>query len=214
MSEALEEMYVSKTRRRLEQLQDNPAFAEIFESDSLVVNENEVPSVNSVLAQLPFLVRENNLLGQESMSVIHGDLCLPNILYDPRNEILKLIDPRGAFGKFTIYGDHRYDLAKLRHSFVGHYEHLINDMYSASWSVTDNEISYEIQVSEEQDQRAVRFDSILQKRAHTQLREVKLIEALLFLSMVSLHSDSHERQLCMLAQGLEKVAPYLDEGDF
>jgi hypothetical protein len=87
-------------------------------------------------------------------------------------------------------------------------------MYSASWSVTDNEISYEIQVSEEQDQRAVRFDSILQKRAHTQLREVKLIEALLFLSMVSLHSDSHERQLCMLAQGLEKVAPYLDEGDF
>lgn len=214
ITEALEEIYLTKTRNRLDQLRDDQAFAEIFESDCILVNGTIVPSLDDILTQLGGVAQRENLLDQESMSIIHGDLCLPNMLYDPRNEILKLIDPRGEFGKFTIYGDQRYDLAKLRHSFAGHYEHLINGHYSASWSAADTEVSYDIRISDAQQQRTERFDSVLKQRTDTPLREVKLIEALLFLSMVSLHSDSHERQLCMLAQGLEKIAPYLNEGDF
>jgi aminoglycoside phosphotransferase len=214
ITEALEEIYLTKTRRRLDQLRECPAFEEIFASDYILINGNAVPSLDNVLMQLGTVVRRENLFEQESMSIIHGDLCLPNILYDPRNEILKLIDPRGEFGKFTIYGDQRYDLAKLRHSFAGHYEHLINGHYNASWSAADSEISYDIQISDAQQRRTVRFDSVLKERTDTPLREVKLIEALLFLSMVSLHPDSHKRQLCMLAQGLEKITPYLDEGVF
>lgn len=214
ITEALEEMYLKKTRHRLNQLRKSPAFEEIFESDQIFVNGTTVPSMEDVLTRFESVVRQNDLLERESLSVIHGDLCLPNILYDSRNEILKLIDPRGKFGQFTIYGDPRYDLAKLRHSFAGHYEHLINGHYSASWSANDGEISYNIRTSDAQDQRTVRFDSVLEDRTATPLREVKLIEALLFLSMVSLHSDSYERQLCMLAQGLEKISPYLNQEDF
>jgi aminoglycoside phosphotransferase len=211
VTEALERMYLTKTRNRLDQLRGDPAFAEIFEADQVLVNGTAVSSLEGVLTQLETVVRRENLLERESLSVIHGDLCLTNILYDPRSRILKLIDPRGEFGQYTIYGDPRYDLAKLRHSFAGHYEHLINGQFSASWSVVDKEICYNISTSDAQDRRAVRFDSVLEERTKTPLREVKIIEALLFLSMVPLHSDSHERQLCMLAQGLNKIDPYLDK---
>lgn len=214
ITKALEDMYVTKTRRRINQLRDDPMFAEIFESDYIIINGTAVQSLDNILTQLKAVARRESLLMQKSMCIIHGDLCLPNILYDPRNEILKVIDPRGEFGKFTIYGDQRYDLAKLRHSFAGHYEHLVNGHYSVSWSASDSEISYDIDVSDAQHQRAARFDSFLEERTNTPIREVKIIEALLFLSMASLHSDSPERQLCMLAQGLEKIAPYLNEGDF
>jgi hypothetical protein len=29
-----------------------------------------------------------------------------------------MIDPRGSFGEVGIYGDNKYDIAKMRHSFV------------------------------------------------------------------------------------------------
>ncbi|MDS0220948.1 hypothetical protein NDI54_06260 [Haloarcula sp. S1AR25-5A] len=206
---ALEEMYVQKTRRRLDRLRNDDRFTPFFKADSVQVNGTDYPSVNKILKSLDEVAAEYNLLDYESLSIIHGDLCLPNILYDPRNEILKLIDPRGKFGDFDIYGDPRYDLAKLRHSLVGHYEHLINDQFEADVNLGDAELSYEIHTTEEQVEREARFDSMLVSQINTDIQEIKLIEALLFLSMVPLHSDSYERQLSMLSQGIEKFAPYI-----
>ena len=61
------------------------------------------------------------------VSIVHGDLAFSNILYSPRNTIFKFIDPRGNFVIDTIYGDYRYDLAKLRHCYHGRYDEIIND---------------------------------------------------------------------------------------
>lgn len=207
---ALEEMYLSKTQRRLDRLRDEERFKPFFLNEEVIVNGQAHPSLSEIIPQLNEVLTEIGLLERPSLSVIHGDLCLPNILYDPRNEILKVIDPRGEFGEFTIYGDPRYDLAKLRHSMVGHYEHLINGQYYVSSSHETAEIEYTVRTTDDQDHRERRFDSVLETNTEIGLNEVKLIEALLFLSMVPLHSDSYERQLCMLGKGLEKVAPYVN----
>ena len=61
--------------------------------------------------------------------VVHGDLCLSNILYDLRSRVCKLIDPRGSFGAAGIYGDPRYDVAKLYHSIYGLYDFITNDLF-------------------------------------------------------------------------------------
>jgi hypothetical protein len=209
IEEALEAMYLQKTRRRLNELRENGRFSEFFDADTVHVNRVEYPSINSILNQLEDVVEGSGLLRRQSLSIIHGDLCLPNILYDPRNEILKLIDPRGEFGSFDIYGDPRYDLAKLRHSVVGHYEHLINGQFEATVDPETTELTYEIYTTPEQDERESRFDSILSVETDADVENIKLIEALLFLSMVPLHSDSFERQQCMLSQGIEKFAPYI-----
>lgn len=206
--DALKSMYVEKTRRRLNTLRDDARFEPFFEQDDVVVNGTARPSVSEFLEQIDSIVREESLLSRDEFTIIHGDLCLPNVLYDPRNQIVKLIDPRGAFGSFTVYGDPRYDLAKLRHSFVGHYEHLINGQFDAS-RLGDRELLYDVHVTNEQRRREARFDAVLEEEVADSLRQIKLIEALLFLSMVPLHSDSYERQLCMLSQGIEKIAPFV-----
>lgn len=209
VQQSLEDMYIDKTKRRLDRLRDDDRFQPFFEAETVNINGESFPTLSKILDELKDVVAGSSLLSRNSFSIIHGDLCLPNILYDPRNEILKLIDPRGRFGEFKIYGDPWYDFAKLRHSLVGHYEHLINDQFEADSNSEIPQISYDIYTTKAQDQRENRFDSILDTEANVALEEIKLIESLLFLSMVPLHSDSYERQLCMLAQGIEKFTPYI-----
>ena len=60
--------------------------------------------------------------------------CFSNILTE-RNDVgisIKLIDPRGKFGKYFNKGDIYYDLAKIRHSLNGGYEYLIYDKFKIS----------------------------------------------------------------------------------
>lgn len=207
---SLKEIYLTKTQRRLDTLYESGCIDPLFDSGSVRINGSSYPSVSTILDQLSDLVYSNGLIDRDQFNVIHGDLCFPNILYDPRNGILKLIDPRGEFGEFTIYGDPRYDVAKLRHSIVGHYEHLINGRFSTLYDPTSATIDYEIYTTEDQETRESHFDALLESQHGISLETVKLIEGLLFLSMVPLHADSLSRQQCMLAQGIEKVTPFLE----
>lgn len=209
IQQSLKEMYLDKTKRRLDRLRGDNQFQPFFEAETVQINGEIYPTLDRILDDLEKVINQSELLSCDSFTIIHGDLCLPNILYDPRNEILKLIDPRGRFGEFKIYGDHRYDIAKLRHSFVGHYEHLINGQFEASSNLEIPQITYDIYTTKEQKERENRFDSILARKTDVNVRSVKLIESLLFLSMVPLHSDSYNRQLCMLAQGVEKFSSYI-----
>lgn len=208
--QALKEIYLDKTRRRLVKLRDNEHFNSFFGTETVWINGEAYPSISRILEKLEKIVSEYNLLSLNSFSVIHGDLCFPNILYDPRNEILKLIDPRGKFGQFNIYGDPKYDLAKLRHSVVGHYEHLINDQFEIESNNKETCINYNIYTTDRQKKREKKFEKFLSGETSVDPEAVRLIEALLFLSMVLLHRDDYERQQCMLAQGIEKFSPFLE----
>jgi hypothetical protein len=211
IEESLKEMYIDKTKRRLADLRDDNRFQSFFDTKTININGKDYPSLDKLINELNDIVTESGLLSRESLTIIHGDLCLPNILYDPRNEVLKVIDPRGKFGEFDIYGDPRYDFAKLRHSFVGHYEHLINNQFQVNGNLESAEITYNIYTTEAQNQRESRFDSILAAQTDTDVEIIRLIESLLFLSMVPLHNDSFDRQLCMLAQGIKKMYPHTSQ---
>lgn len=63
----------------------------------------------------------------EANSVLHGDLCFSNILYDDRVDTLKIIDPRGWSGMNGVQGSQLYDIAKLYHSIIGHYDFIMEN---------------------------------------------------------------------------------------
>jgi len=210
ISAALEEMYVKKTRQRMKQLKADGDFAPFFDQKTVTVNGTVLPSAGRIFENVRELAEAGGLLSRENLSIIHGDLCFPNVFYDPRNEIIKLVDPRGAFGEFAVYGDPLYDFAKLRHSAVGHYEHLISGQFTAEIDAATPSIEYEIFTTDAQSRRERRFETLLQGRMASSIEAIKRIEALLWLSMVPLHDDSTERQACMLGQGLEKIAPYFE----
>lgn len=134
-------------------------------------------------------------------SVFHGDFCFSNIIFDNRAKTIKLIDPRAltSSGKFSIYGDVSYDLAKFYHSVIGFYDFIISGSYSLL--IRDQSIQFEIFVSEE-------FLKVKESVKNITLLDGYTVEMmmpqviLLFFSMLPLHSDNPERQSALLANAL------------
>lgn len=67
------------------------------------------------------------LLMPNKFSFIHGDPTLQNMMYS--NGKILFIDPKAKFGNIWLYGDSKYDFAKLYYSFVGGYENFNSGKY-------------------------------------------------------------------------------------
>jgi hypothetical protein len=136
-------------------------------------------------------------------SVIHGDLCLSNILYEPNFEILRLIDPRGGFGENSINGPSGYDVAKLSHSLIGHYDLILNDLAIVEEKINlgESQVTLEVLTEPVHEEIANLFVDIFAVLGYRH-EELELMAALLLISLVPLHLDSPQRANAFLAQGL------------
>lgn len=192
-------MYEGKVQERLSTLSAQDAtWARLLGSRTLRFN-------GETLLNLPALTDEigswaNQLADTAEITVVHGDLCFSNILFDINNQILRLIDPRGSFSKKGIYGDPRYDVAKLRHSASGNYDYIVSDMFSLD--AGEQEYSVTIHQNESASGVAREFDKLIVE-AGWSLADIRVIEALLFISMVPLHRDHPRRQLVMYLTGVK-----------
>jgi hypothetical protein len=110
-----------------------------------------------------------------------------------------LIDPRGSFGAAGIFGDTRYDLAKLYHSVYGLYDFIINDLFRVSVKGTD--VTLDIRTSPRHKEICERFESVF--FPHFNREEVLLVTAMLFASMPALHYDAPQRQTAMYIRTLQ-----------
>lgn len=193
---ALKKMYINKTISRLESLRDDEHFSAFFEGN-ITINGQEFPSLDEYVCQMPALLERRLIMDPPPFCIIHGDLCFSNILVESDLGFLRVIDPRGSFGDYDIYGDPRYELAKLMHSMDGRYDHITEDIFSVQ--VHGREIIYTQPQNTEGVYRIFRevFQPLLADYA-----DLQLIESLLFLSMIPLHSDHLNRQYAMLATGL------------
>ena len=193
-------MYIDKTKDRLELLRKAGGFDEWF-SEKRKINGKEYESLNYYIGKIEQLVKTILLSDIPEFSFIHGDLCLANILYNNKNRTIKMIDPRGQFGKYEIFGDPRYDLAKLLHSFHGKYEFIIHDRFEISESPGETQFNF---FTTENSQRTEElFLNYLKNYCGEKIKEIYLIEALLYLSMTPLHKDYANRQKIMLSRGIK-----------
>lgn len=192
-------IYVTKTKERIESLLAQDSFwRELWASEDIKINEKSYGSVEQILQKL--FPRIEALCKNASYSLIHGDFCLSNILYDLNNQIVRLIDPRGSFGEKGIYGDARYDVAKLRHSITGEYDYIVGDLFQISFQ--KDEFRYSMYKDEKDDGLKRALDSFIHINGFC-LDEIKLIEGLLFLSMIPYHVDHFSRQQMMFVRAIE-----------
>lgn len=194
-------MYKDKTETRLNQLKElnNEVFNLFLEGDSkgyLYINNIKLKSWKLLKEEVSS--RVENLYNEEDNCLIHGDFCFSNILYDINSNVVRLIDPRGIWGE-SENGDIKYDIAKLRHSISGEYDYVVNDLFTLE--KISNGIKY--QMLNELKNRTTKafFDELISKQYN--LNDIMLIEGLLFLTMVPLHSNKPNRQLIMLSKGIE-----------
>lgn len=109
------EAYYGKTMKRLSKLRDLVPFAH---DEYITVNGRRCRNVFYYKREL-----ENRLqqLHCDTFDFIHGDCTFSNLMIRDNGDPV-LIDPRGYFGYTELYGDVRYDWAKLYYSIVGNYD--------------------------------------------------------------------------------------------
>jgi hypothetical protein len=190
-------MYIDKTRSRLEQFVRQDPLALKYQ----ITGKHRSLGLITIFDELDNFVEKSRLLDIDSLSPIHGDFCFSNLLYDAKVKLVKMIDPRGEFTIPGIYGDPRYDLAKLAHSYSNGYDFIVSDRFELDIS-TNHQIKYTSKMGAYHHQVRHIFETFLLQDINLR-QQVLAIQALLFLSMLPLHVDNHRRQLAMLATGLE-----------
>ena len=196
-SDLAEDVYINKTRERLELFcQQSPTLAEHW-----VVSDAGIISIEYVLKKLNQFAEKTQIFNTRNLTPIHGDLCFSNIMYDIRGASVKLIDPRGSFGVPGIYGDSLYDKAKLLHSYCGGYDLILSDNYEVHTSDA-GELNLIVAKSDYHLKVQQIFNRVIFP-GQSEYFQCQAIQALLFLSMLPLHRDRIDRQRGMLALGLK-----------
>ena len=198
-AQEIHDMYIGKTCERLDALMEQNAYwNSLLRQPAIEFNGQALRNIYEILPELKSKVKA--LSESAHIHIIHGDFCFSNILFDVNNQIIRLIDPRGHFGRKGIYGDSRYDIAKLRHSISGLYDFILADMFKIeenSRGVFSGQVfANGIQKSLEQ-----YFDQLVVNEGYN-LKEIRLIEGLLFVSMLPYHKDHLHRQQMLYLTGL------------
>lgn len=143
----------------------------------------------------------DQLYDEDHFCVSHGDFCFSNILYDLSSGIIKYIDPRGSFSERCagIYGDQKYDLAKLAHSTIGNYDYIVNNLYE--YEENDQEIIFRFKLRKNHALLEELTKKIIEEMGY-EFEDIYFIMATLFISMTPLHTDSSRKQKILYLHGL------------
>ncbi|MBI4586612.1 MAG: 3,4-dihydroxy-2-butanone-4-phosphate synthase [Planctomycetes bacterium] len=191
-----QDIYIYKTEREFARLEaQSKEFRRLANQETICLNGKEYSNFPYIWPQIKRFSEEK--LMEYRSSVIHGDCCLANILYDSKSDTLRFVDPRGSFGAKGVTGDSRYDAAKLYHSFDGGYEFLINDMFALEQR---GEHKLKLINGESKESARETFEEIFFRKFDR--REIKTIEGLLYISMCARHYDSQRRQTAMYLTGV------------
>jgi len=204
---AMKEMYETKTIQRINMYINDPLYIN-FRKDNLN-NSHKHLLLEKIIELIPIVLQKSNIYSNPKFTIIHGDLCMSNILYDRRNGIVRIIDPRGKFGKFDIYGDYKYDLAKLSHSFLGDYDFLVKGLFEIGYEKEGMMLNIYANKSHQIIKKM--FEEMLQQISQNEFNNIRLLESLLFLSLVPLHKDRPKSQIAFLLKGIELFSKYASE---
>jgi hypothetical protein len=186
----LSELLVTKTNQRL---------IEYFgEEDKLgqtwYFNGRNGVSINTIIKYIEQFTPHST-----SSSVMHGDFCFSNIIYDFKTSRIKVIDPRGIDIKkeSTIFGSIFYDLAKLSHSIIGLYDRILSGAFELN--INNDKITFEILSSDNKVELQNWFFEQCESKFGFSKEASLSMQIHLFLSMLPLHSDNAQRQKALFS---------------
>lgn len=192
-----EQLYLNKTNERLTNFLES---TNLSLKTKIILNRGEATTLTDIIK-----VCYEKLEKEISLNLVHGDLCFSNILYESRMNSLKVIDPRGVdpFGNPSIYGDLRYEHAKLYHCVFGGYDFITAGRYDLSVNFENSglKLSFNIQDNESlAEVQSAFYESFLSEKSD--INEINHIVVLLFLSMLPLHNDNEKKQYAILANAI------------
>lgn len=168
---SMKEAYFNKTMARLKRIEDLVPFAR---ERWITVNGRKCRNIYYHKRELEKKIER---LHSDNFFLIHGDCTFSNMMLRENGEPV-LIDPRGYFGHTEIFGDIRYDWAKMYYSIVGNYDRF--NLKDFKLDISEGEVYLEIASShwEEMEQ-----DFLAMTGADE--AEIKMIHAIIWLSLTT-----------------------------
>ena len=126
IGEEIPHLYNEKPRTRVDQF---CCEKNLDPDENWIIDGQPTPSLNEAIDRLCDILDRS---GRCIPGIMHGDFCFSNILYDTRKRAIKVVDPRGHISGYipSLYGDLRYDVAKLAHSVVARYDFIVSGCFS------------------------------------------------------------------------------------
>ena len=168
---SMHEAYFHKTVVRLSKIRDMLPFAT---ERYIRVNGRDCRNVYFYFDELEKRLEQ---LRCEKFQFIHGDCTFSNLMLRDTGEPV-LIDPRGYFGFTKLYGDARYDWAKLYYSIVGNYDRF--NLKDFRLNIGEHEVGLSIASNGWEDMEKDFFDLTGADRD-----EIRLLHAVIWLSLTT-----------------------------
>jgi len=196
MKSNMSALFNDKTQHRLKLYQNSNG---IDLDRPWTINGIETPSIKEIAKQTAAMIPAAD---NAALCVMHGDFCFSNILYDFRAQAIKVIDPRGCMpsGETSLFGDQRYDLAKLAHSVIGLYDFIVAGYYTIE--ISGHALKFNFPDSHAIDDLQPMFLHMVNEHFGLDKRALCAMQIHLFLSMIPMHADDPERQTAFLANTL------------
>lgn len=184
--------YYDKTIDRLNTFYQNH---DIYDNDE-IINGNKSP-------KLKFLLQKINWkeISKGIPSRFHGDFHFENILYNTKNNKYIFIDWRQSFGNIIDYGDLYYDLAKLYHGIIVDHGAIRNNMFKINLSNSKQIVDFEIYRKNTSYLNENIFLKFLKKNK-LNINKVKILTALIFLNIATLHHQPYSIFLYFLGKDM------------
>ncbi len=168
---SMKEAYYRKTMERLSRIEDLVPFA-----------RDRVIRINGKTCRNVYFHKRELEKALERLSCgqfhfIHGDCTFSNLMLREDGTPV-LIDPRGYFGFTELYGDVRYDWAKLYYSIVGNYDRF--NLKQFRLEIGEEEVSLKI-ASNHWEELEEDFFALTKADAS----EIRLLHAVIWLSLTT-----------------------------
>ncbi len=203
-SDYLNDLLVGKTEQRIDIFCRS---ANLSRDQRFLFNQQHFFSIDDLIT----LANQHLPNSRWDENVIHGDFCFSNILYDFRSNSIKTFDPRGILndGQLSIFGDSRYDLAKLSHAAVGQYDWIMSGYFSVN--LTNDTLDFHLMCPTYVEEIKNNFIKKVEQTFAITYAELLAMQIHLFLSMLPLHQDNAQRQQGLFANAFRLGALLKEE---
>jgi hypothetical protein len=194
--------YTINLRNRIESAYKFKHLESILKRDFIFINGQQYLGWNKLRERV--YGRIHKITNNVKETMIHGDPCFSNILIGKLN--LKFVDVRGSFGRHGIYGDPRYDVAKIFHSIHGGYDFILKGLYNLEYD--EDLFKLNVDLPDNHQEVVKEFKQIFKNYDQS---EIIFIEGLLFVTMCPLHYEDKDRQIALLLTGIKILNEVLYE---
>ena len=189
-TEDMIDVYLNKTRNRVEEVRSL-----IRDIDEPMVKINSRMCINPLCDEDYFEKHIRKISNADKFHIIHGDNTFSNTIADKNNKIW-FIDPRGVFGSTPIYGDRRYDYAKLYYSAYGNYDSINSKQYKIQLDKKNVVLKIKSNGYEE-------FADLIIKRSGVPKAELQIIHACIWFALTGYVKEDYDAILFAFYKGCQ-----------